>query len=198
MELGLHHILYIRFIRLFMIYVLVGSDYQAFWMRLYIKPMSVPHGDLQALVAAIQCMAQGIDPIVSNPCDIGGRGLLLPRTWLSFGYFGLSADNIHLWAFFFIAQFGGALFLLFHSQKGKDLIWVALLVFSPPVLLAVERVEFRFTYFWMFGRRRLFICCTPTFTALAFIDPYFLCHCSQALSCRCGGDVFSGVKVGAA
>ena len=125
----------------FMIYILVGSDYHAFWMRLFIKPMSIPHGDLQALVAAIQCMAQGIDPIVTNPCDVGGRGLLLPRTWLSFGFFGLSADNIHLWALFFIAQFGGALFLLFHAQKGKDLIWVGLLVFAPPVLLAVERVN---------------------------------------------------------
>ena len=126
---------------LFMVYVLSGSDYQAFWMNLFIKPMSIPYGDLQSLVSAIQCMAQGVDPIVTNPCDIGGRGLLLPRTWLSFGFLGLSGDSVGLWAFLFIAQFIAAIFLLFHSQKGKDLIWVGLLIFAPPVLLAVERVN---------------------------------------------------------
>lgn len=126
---------------MFINYLMSGKNYQDFWIHLFIKPMSIPYGDLQSLVAAIKCVKMEVDPIVVNPCDIGGRGLLLPRTWLSFGYLGLRDSTVGLWVTFFIAQFIGALFLLFHHHKGKDLIWVGLLIFSPPVLLAVERVN---------------------------------------------------------
>ena len=114
------------------LYLFVGADRMAFWRMLFIAPMKIPHGDLQSLVAALSCLEQGIDPLVVNPCDVGGRGLLLPRTWLIFGSLGLSAQSIHVFAGLFVAQLLLSFVLLFRGVSGRDVFWAGLVAFRRP------------------------------------------------------------------
>ncbi|MBL91789.1 MAG: hypothetical protein CMH56_08280 [Myxococcales bacterium] len=127
---------------LFMVvYFFKGQNLHATWSSFFIKPMEIPFGDLQSLVAAITCTNQGLDPMVINPCDVGSRGLLLPRTWLVFELLGLSAATIHWFAILFVAQLLIAFCALVGVARKQDAVLGALLCFSPAVLLGIERVN---------------------------------------------------------
>ena len=124
------------------LYLFVGADRMAFWRMCFSLRPWRPHGDLQSLVAALSCLEQGIDPLVVNPCDVGGRGLLLPRTWLIFGSLGaVGTQSIHVFAGLFVAQLLLSFVLLFRGVSGRDVFWAGLVCFSPAVLLGLERVN---------------------------------------------------------
>lgn len=123
------------------IYFLKDQSLNEAWLSLFIKPMKIPFGDLQSLVAAIACTQEGLDPMVINPCDIGSRGLLLPRTWLVFGGLGLSKSTIHIFALLFVAQLLLAFCALIGKATKRDAAVAALICFSPAVALGMERVN---------------------------------------------------------
>jgi len=68
------------------LFALWASGDQALYagvLRLFgVLPHDFPFLDLDNVFAAAECQARGIDPILTNPCDVLGRTLSYPPTWL--------------------------------------------------------------------------------------------------------------------
>ena len=97
--------------------------------------------DARNLTAAVDCAADGMDPLVHNPCDPWGRPLNYPRVWVqAFGLLSLGQSRTVLVGAAFALLFAAGLVPLIRSLRPPgDAVWWAVLVVSPPVILLLER-----------------------------------------------------------
>lgn len=107
-------------------------------------PIEPTFADIHAILAAIQCNAQGYDTYVANPCDVYGRPHVYGSLWLALGALGVG-DWPLMWVGIAVdlAFAGVVLFVLARAgvrRWQEALVWLAALA-SPPVVLALERAN---------------------------------------------------------
>lgn len=115
--------------------------------------------DSYALLAAGDAVRLGLDPWQPNPLDVYERPHVYPGWWLALGRIGLTRDDNFLLGGIFVALFFAAAFLHLVPRRKAALGWYLALLFSPPVMLAVNRANNDLVIFsllgfglWLMGR----------------------------------------------
>lgn len=113
-------------------------------------PTMYPHfADLRVITTASETYAQGIDPLIRNPTDQLQRPMNYPRVWQNLFKFGIDQTHttgvgIVLIMLFFIGNY------LFLQKTGtKSLVFVMPMLFSPAVLLGIERANIDLLMFFL-------------------------------------------------
>jgi hypothetical protein len=113
-------------------------------------PTMRPHfADLRVITSASETYAQGIDPLIMNPSDQLQRPLNYPRIWQSLFKIGVDVNHttgigVSLILLFFIGNY------LFLQKSGAiAVVFVMLALFSPAVLLGIERANIDLLMFFI-------------------------------------------------
>lgn len=122
----------------------VTGDLVLGWRLLRVPAGRTPLGpspflDLRGFLSALDCLRQGIDATQSNPCDPLRRAFIYPAPWLSARVLGLGAGDTLWLGLALSAAFLAAAVGLFRSTDWRRAVVAALILASPPVLLALER-----------------------------------------------------------
>ncbi len=108
--------------------------------RLWNIPVMNPHfADLRTITGGAESARLGLDPMLENPGDPWGRTMDYPRIWQGLFALGIDHRDTALLAVIMITGFLAGLFL-FVRDIDRLTAWVmAAVVFSPAVLLGIER-----------------------------------------------------------
>ena len=111
------------------------------WRLWNIPTMHPAFGDTRALTAGAESLRAGYDPLVANPADPWHRVLNYPRAWQVLARLGVTQRNTIAIALAMIAAFvTGLLFFVDHIDRVTAWL-MALALFSPAVLLGIERAN---------------------------------------------------------
>ena len=115
-----------------------------------VVPMSMPYGDYKVIASAIQYYHAGGDPYSTGIFDFSGRKYNYLPFWLHFPSLGVDHEHIKYVYLVFASCFCLGLFLVF--WKDNNPYWYAYLpfLFSPPVLLCLERCNYELLVFFVF------------------------------------------------
>jgi hypothetical protein len=113
--------------------------YNKTWRLWNIPVMSQSFADMRAITGGAESFDQGHDPLFENPRDPWNRPMNYPRIWQS--AFALGIDQSHtkyiggfLAAFFFLD-----ILIAFCNVDKVTAVFLSVVVFSPAVLLGLER-----------------------------------------------------------
>ncbi len=126
-------------------------QFHAFW-NIWNIPIVPPYFlDSRVMTYAAESHALGFDPILNNPQNPSGENSNYPRIWHLL--FLLDIDRSHaaiIGSVFIILFLVGLLSFLF-SKKFDTLTsyFLAILIFSPPVMLAIERANNELVVFFL-------------------------------------------------
>jgi hypothetical protein len=95
--------------------------------------------DLRILPGGAESFRQGFDPIKENPADPFKRYFNYPGAWYIFFYTGIDQSDIFWMAAILLVMFFSALLLFPGDIQLSDALVLISVVFSPAVMLAVER-----------------------------------------------------------
>jgi hypothetical protein len=95
--------------------------------------------DLRILPGAAESFRQGFDPIKENPADPFKRYFNYPRAWYIFFYTGIDQSDTYWMATALLLMFFFALLFFPGNIQSANALVLILAIFSPAVLLAVER-----------------------------------------------------------
>lgn len=111
----------------------------ATWDLWHIKAASPPFLDSRVFTAAAESWHQGFDPLLENPADSSHRPLNYPRVWHLLFPLGLGPQHANAFGATLILLFTAGLtgFMLRHRDVSPW--WFTAAVFSPAILLGVER-----------------------------------------------------------
>lgn len=113
--------------------------YQRTWQLWGIPTMSPCFADLRIITGGAESKQMGHDPLVSNPGDPWGRPLNYPRVWQGLYLLGIDQHHaVHL-GIAFAALLAVGLLLATPKCDGRTVAVLMLVLFSPAVLLGVER-----------------------------------------------------------
>jgi hypothetical protein len=113
--------------------------YEQTW-KLWNIPVMSPHfADLRSITGGAESYALGYDPLLNNPQDPWERRMNYPRVWQLLFSLGLDQSHTTLMGIVFIALFIVGLFLFVGRINHLTAIFLALGIFSPAVLLGIER-----------------------------------------------------------
>ena len=124
--------------------------------------------DWNVIISAIQCENLGYDVFLENPCDKGGRKHVYGSIFLLIPFFE-KYSNLYLiyFPYFTILVFISVIVFHFNLRNFLDLILCVLFIFSPSLLLAIERFNNDIIIFLIL----LFTCYSRSnFTNLIFIS----------------------------
>ena len=124
--------------------------------------------DWNVIISAIQCENLGYDVFLENPCDKGGRKHVYGSIFLLIPFFE-KYSNLYLiyFPYFTILVFISVIVFHFNLRNFLDLILCVLFIFSPSLLLAIERFNNDILIFLIL----LFTCYSRSnFTNLIFIS----------------------------
>ena len=113
--------------------------YERTW-RLWNVPALLPSfADARVITAGAESHALGYDPLLNNPRDPWGRTMNYPRIWQLLFYLGIDQQDTIYFGVIFAVLFFAAIFLAI-GNVGRRTAWVtACGIFSPAVLLGLER-----------------------------------------------------------
>lgn len=113
--------------------------YEQTW-KLWNIPVMSPHfADLRSITGGAESYALGYDPLLNNPQDPWERRMNYPRVWQLLFFLGLNQSHTTLMGIVFIALFFVGVFLFMERINHLTAICLALAIFSPAVLLGLER-----------------------------------------------------------
>ncbi len=115
-----------------------GSPYSA-WRFLGVPFLSPAFADLRSITHALDCVANGVDPLTTNACDPFGRPFNYPSIWLRLGVLGISSASTDVIGFLFMALFWASLLLIYDTRTTASGLVAFAAAISPPVLLGLER-----------------------------------------------------------
>ena len=96
--------------------------------------------DWNVIISAIQCENLGYDVFLENPCDKGGRKHVYGSIFLLIPFFERYSDVYLIYfPYFIILVFISVIIFHFNLRNILDLILCVLFIFSPSLLLAIER-----------------------------------------------------------
>jgi len=99
------------------------------------------HLDSFAILAAVDAARAGLDPHLPNPLDPLMRGHVYSDWWLGLKYLGLTRDHNFGVAITWIGAFGAVALSTTRPRGWGEVAWLAAILVSPPVLLAVNRAN---------------------------------------------------------
>ncbi len=109
------------------------------WQLWNIPTMSPHFADLRTITGGAESARRGLDPMVENPADPWGRTMDYPRVWQALFALGIDHRDTLWMALVMIISFVAGLFL-FVRDIDRTTAWIlAAAVFSPAVLLGIER-----------------------------------------------------------
>jgi len=111
------------------------------WPRLGVPAAPTLFFDTRVVTAGLECRRMGLDPLVYNPCDLGGRPFNYPRVWLLLRWLGLGQSQTDALAIIFIALFLLTLFLLLGRLTIGEGLVVGVALCSPAVMFGIERAN---------------------------------------------------------
>jgi hypothetical protein len=97
--------------------------------------------DSYAILAASDAVRAGLDPFAANPLDATQRQHSYSSWWFHVGDLGLTRQDNPLVGGLWAVAFLVAVFALLRPRTHAAAAWCALLVLSPPVMLAVVRAN---------------------------------------------------------
>lgn len=95
--------------------------------------------DSQVIAAGASSWRDGYDPLRFNPHDIGHRPMNYPRVWQTLFVFGFEQKHAEAFGWTLAALLLLGVLLAFPALSWGEAVAVGLAVFSPAVLLGVER-----------------------------------------------------------
>jgi hypothetical protein len=108
------------------------------WKGLLIPTMSPVFADMRTVQGALESIAQGLNPQLSNPGDPWGRPMNYPSIWLGLAQI-LDFQNEMNYLAFVLLSVLGFLYCCHQIMAKSASVWVLGIVFSGATLLAVER-----------------------------------------------------------
>jgi hypothetical protein len=109
------------------------------WSRLGVPALEPTFADTRAYTSGWECTRDGIDVFAANPCDPWGRALVPPRLPESLAFLGLGESSTVPLALAAIALFALSVLVVAGPISRVDAVVYAAIVFSPSLLLGVER-----------------------------------------------------------
>lgn len=107
-----------------------------------VPTMQPRFADVRPITGAGVALAQGLDPLRSNPGDPWNRALNYPRVWLLPARLGVGPEHSEVFAIVLLLLFaGGLLSLLPLATNGARTSVLVAAMFSPVTWLAVERAN---------------------------------------------------------
>ncbi len=101
--------------------------------------MSPSFADLRTITGGAESSRLGFDPMIQNPADPWGRTMDYPRIWESLFALGINQGDTLIIGLIMIFSFLVGLFLFVRDIDKKTALIMAIAVFSPAVLLGIER-----------------------------------------------------------
>lgn len=95
--------------------------------------------DTHIVLAASDCNSKGYDVYRENPCDAHNRPHCYSRLWLCARVFGLTLQHTNIIGGFLAAAFLSLSVLIVRPQNFLQFIFFSMLIFSPSIMLGVER-----------------------------------------------------------
>lgn len=106
-----------------------------------VVPFRFPFVDISGSLAAWECTRQGIDVILSNPCDVLQRGYNYSPLWMTASLIPLGVDDTSAVGWFLDLLFIGSLALLPPPRRPVELALVLAATLSTMVVFALERAN---------------------------------------------------------
>jgi hypothetical protein len=100
--------------------------------------MSPVFADMRTVQGALESIAQGLNPQLSNPGDPWGRAMNYPSLWIGLSQM-LGFQNELNYLVFVMLSIAGFLYCCYQILRKSESVWVFAIVFSGATLLAVER-----------------------------------------------------------
>lgn len=128
------------------------KGYESIWAFWNIPDLEPYFYDLRNLTAGADSLSLGYDPLYSNPQDPAGRTLNLPRL-VQYILYGLkiNEDDTALIGAIFIFLFFVGIYLSLKEIDNPTVIFLAFVIFSPSVVLGIERGNFDLFIFFLVG-----------------------------------------------
>jgi hypothetical protein len=113
--------------------------YERTWHLWNIHTYSPPFADSRNITSGAESHALGYDPLIHNPRDPWGRPMNYPRIWQLLSYLGIGQQDTIYFGIAFAALFFSGVFLATGSTGQRTALAMACCIFSPAVLLGLER-----------------------------------------------------------
>ena len=117
----------------------------ALWPRLLVMLGIFDYGsyflDSYAVLAALDAMRAGADPHAANPLDPLLRGHVYSDWWLALRWLGLAREHNFLVGIAWVGAFAVTAWTTARPRNWAEAGWLATLMVSPPILLAVNRAN---------------------------------------------------------
>ncbi|HTL67701.1 MAG TPA: hypothetical protein VL200_08570 [Lacunisphaera sp.] len=97
--------------------------------------------DSYAVLAAVDALRAGLDPTAPNPLDALGRDHKYSDWWFALRWLAVTRESNFLVGTSWVGAFGLAAWRTMRPRNFRETGWFALLLLSPPVLLAVYRAN---------------------------------------------------------
>ena len=110
-------------------------------MAVGIADYGTPYLDSYAVLAALDAVRAGADPHGANPLDPLMRGHVYSDWWLALRWLGLTRAHNFAVGTALAALFGVTVWLTAQLRRWRETTGLALVMLSPPVLLAVKRAN---------------------------------------------------------
>lgn len=145
--------------RLFLLLLLGGATLVSLLMATYgpdrtwhlwnIPTMRPVFADARSITAGAESSRAGFDPLVSNPSDPWQRVMNYPRAWQAVFRLGLNQRDTVAVAVIMMVAFVAGLFLFVDRIERRTAWLLALGLFSPAVMLALERANICLLVFFL-------------------------------------------------
>jgi hypothetical protein len=117
----------------------VFHGYERTWISLGIYPLSPYFSDARVITASAEAKALGFDPMVYNPLLPKGVVMDYPRIWQLLFHLGIDQKDTIYFEAVFVSLFFLGIFLFVGEINQAIAVALACGIFSPAVLLAIER-----------------------------------------------------------
>jgi hypothetical protein len=113
--------------------------YERTWASLGIYPLSPYFSDARVITASAESHALGFDPMVYNPRHPSGELMDYPRIWQLLFHLGIDQTDTIYFEAVFVSLFFVGIFLFVGEINHAIAVALACGIFSPAVLLGIER-----------------------------------------------------------
>jgi hypothetical protein len=106
-----------------------------------ISDYGTPYLDSYAVLASLDAMRAGADPHGANPLDPLMRGHVYSDWWLGLRWLGLTRAQNFAVGTAWVGAFGLAAWTTARPRRLAETLWLAAVLVSPPMLLAIKRAN---------------------------------------------------------
>lgn len=116
-----------------------ASWYTSLWVYPFVPKLLPPFADLRVITSGAECIRQGYDVLLTNPCDPWNRPMNYPRLWGVPAAWGLDQSHTIFLGILLGLLFFTAVFISIGRLNYLESLIYGLVIVSPSVMLSVER-----------------------------------------------------------